>query len=297
MSLPTVDGRHFRGPVYALNSINLKTYTWATGATLAGLSNIQLGKIYRCSTTGNGFVAGNFYMRNSTNNGWITVYALGGMQELLVDSLQGGVYFEALYVRKVQFGQNTTGGGSITDDDTDGGTAVDTGATTDGRAMINLERGTWSLDFARPTTIKIKMEFIDAEMCLARMGCGYKGYNTLTMDASRHFGLEIDNANLTDTFWMLTTGDGTTRTTILTSSMPVGPSNTFRYILEYIPLSHVKLYQNGFLVGLKTTNLPNSGSPVSTAYNFVALVRTMHNDNKSLRVRSLIMTSGNADVY
>jgi hypothetical protein len=297
LSLPTAEGRHYRGPVFPLTQMNLKTYTHATGAALAALSNIQLGKIYRCSTTGNGFIAGNFYMRNATNNGWITVYGLGGFQEILTDSLQGGVYFEALYPRKVQFGQNTATGGTITDDNTDGGIVVDTQATDTGRAMINLERGTWSLDFARPTTIKIKMEFIDAEMCLARMGCGYKGYNTTTMDASRHFGIEIDNANLSDTFWQLTSGDGTTITKVITSSMPVGPSNTYRYILEYIPLQGIKLYQNGFLVGTKTTNLPNNGSPVSGAYNFLAMVRTMHADGKELRVRSLIITSGNADLY
>lgn len=286
-----IDGKDWREPVYYLTKVNFKTYTHLTGAQIAALTNVPLGKIYFCTTTGSGFTAGNNYMRNENDTAWIVVY--GPYDEVISSALRNSIIFNEPYPRKVLFRQFTSTGGTITDDNTSGGIMLETNGTDTGRCSIMLEGNCCPIDFAKPAILKFKMELPDAERLLARIGCGFLGMNTVTMDATKHFGMEIDNPASNDTFWSLSTGDGTTRSTLLTSNYPVGATNTFRYIVEYIGGSVLNLYVNGSLISSKTNNLPNTGA--LSGYNFIAGVRTKHADNKPLNLRSLVLLAHNWD--
>lgn len=290
------NGNDFEEPVYWLNKVNLKTYTWKTGSELAALTNIQLGKIYRCSSTGNGFILNNFYMRNFDDTGWIVVFAVGGWQEILTNAIRKGVYFDAQFVRKLQFKNRTSGTGSITDDnDSSAGTSLDTGGTTNGRAELSIEESGCPIDFGFPAAMKIKMQLNDSKNITARIGMGMNDYDTVPGTAVKQFGLEIENATTTEAFWSLVSADGTTRSSMLTSNFPISQNNTFRYIIEYIPGVSVKLYVNGVLIATKTTHLPNTGIP--TTRTFVALIRTKSDDENRIDLRTVVLAFHNGDAY
>jgi hypothetical protein len=290
-----VDGKNFNEPVYPLAKVNLKTYTWKTGAELAALTGIQLGKIYRCRTTGNGFVVGNYYMRNFDDTGWIVVFALGGLSEIMASAIRQGVYFAQHFPKKFMFKQETSTGGTLTDDDTDGGIEISTNATTGGRAQLSQEETGCPISFGFPAVMKFKMELNDAKNITARIGMGMNDYNTVPNTGVRQFGLEIENATTTHTFWSLVSGDGTTFSSQLTSNMPISQNNTFRYILEFIPGIAVKMYVNGTLIATKTTHIPSSGN--ATTRTFVAFIRTKSDDNNTINLRSLVLAFHNGNNY
>jgi hypothetical protein len=291
----SVNGADFTEPVYWLNKVNLKTYTWKTGAELAALSNIQLGKIYRCSSTGSGFTSGNFYMRSFDDTSWIVVYSIGGWQEIIASAIKQGVYFEQHFLRKFMFKQQTAGSGHIDDDDDTGGTLIQSGETTDGRAQLILENEGCPMNMAFPAVMKFKLQLNDADRLTGRIGMGMNSYDTIPGNAEIQFGLEIDNTATTNTFWSLVTANGTTRSSLLTTNFPITQNNTFRYLIEFIPGQSVKLYVNGVLTATKTSHIPTSGIP--TNRTFICMSRTKHDNNKHLDLRSLVLAFHNGESY
>lgn len=292
----SVNGEDFSEPVYWLNKVNLKTYTDRTGAQLAALSGVQLGLIYRCNSTGNGFTLNNFYMRNDNDTSWITVFAAAGWQEVFADARKGdGVFFAAYYPKKEQFVNTTQSGGSLTNDDTGGGVNIETNTTTGGGAGLCFQAGSAKVDWSKPVVMRFKMQFDDARQVTARIGMHLNTF-TVPNGTNKGFGLEIDQVPNTDTFWSIISADGSAKSTLLTSNNPVSSSNTFRYMLFYTPNVDIKMYVNGGLIATKTTNLPNTGSHTSTNVFTVSDI-TRHANNKDIDLRSLVLAFHNGDAY
>jgi hypothetical protein len=139
------------------------------------------------------------------------------------------------------------------------------------------------------------MQLNDAKNITARIGMGMNDYDTVPGNTAKQFGMEIENATTSNTFWSLVSADGVTRSSMLTSNMPISQNNTFRYTIEYIPGVAINMYVNGVLVATKTTHLPNSGIP--TTRTFVALIRTKSDDNNRIDLRSLVLAFHNGDSY
>jgi hypothetical protein len=144
--------------------------------------------------------------------------------------------------------------------------------------------------------MKFKMELNDAKNITARIGMGMNNTGVVPNNSAKQFGLEIENATTTHTFWSLVSGDGTTFSSQLTSNMPISQNNTFRYIIEFIPGQSIKLYVNGTLIATKTTHVPSSGIPTSDS-TFMASIRTKSDDNNTIHLGSLVLAFHNGDNY
>src|SRR4249919_3791512 len=284
----------WKEPIYWLAKVNLKTISHLTGAQIAALNmaTVPKGKVYRCTTTGNGYIAGDFYMINGGANAFKVVY--GQFKHVLATSLEDTIVFNEPFPRTFMFKLNVNGGGTITNDDSSGGITLASNAVTAGRCMARLSGDCAAFDFGRVGVLKFRMQFSDAKQVRARVGVNTDNYDNV-QGSSKHFALEIDNATDTDSFWWITTSDGTLRSILVTPNLPVTSNNTFRYILQHTPGQKCELWVNGILTSTKTNNIPASGG--ATNYCFVALVNTKENNNKTIDLRQLMIASANNDNY
>jgi hypothetical protein len=292
--LTTQPGGDWREPIYWLAKVNLKTITHLTGAQIAALSlaTVPRGKVYRCTTTGSGFTAGNFYQINPDRDGFKVTY--GNFSDILQNSIPETFVFNEPFPRKFMFRQNMQGGGTITDDDSSGGFKLETSGATNGRAMARLHGNCAEFDFGRTAVLKFRMQFTDARQCLARFGVNTENYDN-PQDTTKHFCLEIDNSSDTDSFWWISSSDGTVKTTLVTPNLPVTSNNTYRYVMVFVPGIRIEFWVNGILTSTKTNNIPSTGG--ATANALVILVKTRHNNNKELDIRQVIIASANNDNY
>jgi hypothetical protein len=256
------------------------------------LALIPKGSVYRCSATGNGFILGNFYAINGDATGWRVTF--GQFKHVLATSLEETIVVNEPFPRIFMFKQNTNGGGTITNDDSSGGIVLSSTAVTNGRCMVRLSGDCAQFDFAKMGVLKFRMQFSDAKQVRARIGVNVDNYDNV-QGTTKHFALEIDNSTDTDSFWWITSSDGTLRTILVTPNLPVTSNNTFRYILQLTPGKKIDLWVNGILTSTKTNNIPSSGG--ASGYCFVALVNTKENNNKTLELRQLMIASANANNY
>jgi hypothetical protein len=264
-----------------------------SGASLNALNLSQWppGKEFCCDTTGGGFNMASWYMVNNSRSRLFCTD--GPIYDVWADAMLKALIVEEVHPRKVFFEQNIAGTGTITDDDTDGGISLSTGATSGGSARINLNGS--RADLAKPAMMRFKMELTDADNCLVRIGLGMTPVTTDNHANQNAIGMEIDSSDNVDDFWGLRSGSGIQTSPMVTENYPLTSANTYRYIIMWIPNDGIYMWANGILVAYKDYDLPTG--KISTSRWFSAGIKNRENNTKTLNLRSLHIYALNGDDY
>lgn len=256
------------------DNLNARTIQTRTGAQIAAIGSPDQMVRILCTTSGSGFIAGVVYVRNSTNTAWIA--SSGALNEIFRTQGKDLFFVNEIHPR-IELWSKSQVGGTLANDDSNGGWSYATSVTLDNRITMSKRSGA-RFDFGRSSTMLIKINISTALRILFRAGVGMDPANTFT-GTRRMFGIEIDNNADTGKNLFVRTANGTTGSAEDSGFNFSGADRLVR--IEFLSGTSVKLYIAGSLVYTKTTNIPTGGD-TGTNENVIFVFQTRNTTTKTM---------------
>ena len=244
---------------------NQKSNTIGTGTQLAALTTTYPNQLVTSSDTSAGFIANTLYMRNAANNGWVPIETkhdhsadtdqAGGLLSNILMPNTGQVIDLNYPSPRIMDFMMTNVGGTATDDIAANRWRVKLDTGTVANNYQQQDKGSIKLDFGQKIKFQAKLEEQAVSTSLqCRVGCNIEAANTAQNAATKCLGMEFCDVNGTN--YVLSTGDGTSRSVINTGVAFAGV-HSVKFL--YTPNVNIVGTIDATTV-TKTSNLPNSGT-------------------------------------
>lgn len=257
-------------------NLNARTIQTRTGAQIAAMgAPAQMSRIL-CISSGNGFINGVVYTRNDTNTAWVA--SSGQLNEIFRTQGKDCFFVNEIHPR-LELWSKSQVGGTLANDDSNGGWSYATSTTLDNRCTMSKKSGA-RFEFTRSATMLMKVNLSSSVRVLFRGGMGMDAGNVFT-NTRRMFGIEIDNNTDTAKNLYARTANGTTGSAEDTGvSTFTGANKLVR--LEFLAGTSLKVYIDGTLVYTKTTNIPTGGDTGSNNETVIFVLQTRNTVSKTL---------------
>lgn len=247
--------------------LNQKTFTIDTGTNLAAMASTYAGQPVYCTSTGGGFTADTFYIRNAANSGWNayvpqaihdhsanTAAAGGTLLSVMSDNTGQFIYQnELLSPQSGDFVTSVTGG-TVGNDIASNQWRVKLDTATVANNFAQADLGGIKPDFGNPIKFQAKVEQQTATSSLqCRIGINVEKSNAV-VGTTKLLGFEFCDA--TGTTYQLSSCDGTTRS-VTNTTQAFNGAHSLK--MTYTPSVNVIGQIDATTATTKTTNLPNSG--------------------------------------
>jgi hypothetical protein len=283
------------GSAYLLNKGAVQKMPGTSIAAIAS-TDIEPGWLIYCESTGGGYTANNLYQRNEDNTAFdivglkghthIDSNSGGALYEVGIDNIPVSLKYDKRNARATSFWSTIVTSGTITDDATNGCVQVQSGATSGGSATIS-DGGARKLNFSKPSAFETTLEVTSATNFQVKLGVRAEDINGGNLTPAK-YGIEACSSSGTN--WLVFSSDGTTRSTLATST-PVATGAADVYRVECDPGTEVRFYKNGTLQATKTTNIPSTGTTGNNDL-YRAGVKNSAAENKILRHYGVIIEGG-----
>ena len=267
--------------------MNMGSTQKMTGPEIAAVvsADVEPGVLIYCTETGSGYTANNLYQRNDDNTGYDIVglkghthtdAESGGLQsDINIANLDGTLTLNKRFARAAAWWQTIVSSGTITDTAASGYINLQSGTTSGGSATIS-DGGAGRLNFEGESGFEATLAVSSSTNFQVKIGVRAEDINGGNLTPAKY---GIEGCSTSGANWLIFSSDGTTRSTLATSSPVVQAVNSYQLICT--PGTSVDLYIGGTLIASKTTNVPSTGS---TGFNdlFRAGIKNSAAENKAL---------------
>jgi hypothetical protein len=271
--------------------LNNATVHKMTGAEIFALTTADTipGYLVYCTATGNGFTLDNLYKMNETNTTWEVVgleththtsTSGGGLYDVLRANMHTTYSYDNLCPTADIFYQatGTGGGGTITHSEING-VEINSSATSGGYATVTLAGVNMTFSQASATQVKLRATSA-TNFTQTRIGIGAEHANEANTTVRKQL---FEGCSSSGVNWLVASSDGTTRSTLSTSSA-VATGGRDGYLIENT-IANITFEVNGTLSATKTTNVPTTGDTASILFR--CGVKNTAAENKQLYLAGL----------